>query len=407
MKFGRFDFAAFALFMAYAACSLAVPVVLVELARDLDFALESGGMSKGGALQLGRSIPMVAAMLCSGFVAARFGLRRSLGMAALMMSAGIMLAALSPWYGMLFLVLILAGFGEGWVEGLGTPLVQELHVNDEPGRYINFAHAFWSIGIFLLVPVIGLLLWLEVSWRLVVVGVGLLTLAPAAMLLLPGCSRVARLEGRGSLEIRTTVARTMAILRRRRFWLFFAAMFVAGGGEFCLTFWCATLLRLEYGASALLGGVGTAVFAAGMMIGRTGSGVLVKQRQLPLLVIMAAAAGTVITALFPFTHHLAAILALLFLGGLATAPFWPSVQSYCADRMPEVDSTLLFVLLSCAGIPGCGIFTAVLGFLGDLYGLRLSFFLIPGCYLLLLLLIGADYWLLGGRQTVRAPAERN
>ena len=41
---------------------------------------------------------------------------------------------------------------------------------------------------------------------------------------------------------------------------------------------------------------------------------------------------------------------LLFLAGLATAPFWPSVQSYATDRLPAADTTMLLILLSCAGI---------------------------------------------------------
>ena len=77
----------------------------------------------------------------------------------------------------------------------------------------------------------------------------------------------------------------------------------------------------------------------------------------------------------------------------ATAPFWPSVQSYCADRMPETDTTMLFILLSCAGIPGCGVFTWLMGFLGNINGdLSLAFYLIPGCYLVLAGLIGYDWW---------------
>ena len=66
MKFVRFDYAVFLLFAVYALCSLIIPLVLVEVGRDLDFDLTAGGMSAGGILQLGRSLPMVGSMLvCS------------------------------------------------------------------------------------------------------------------------------------------------------------------------------------------------------------------------------------------------------------------------------------------------------------------------------------------------------
>ena len=141
MTFGRFDYADFAVMIAYAASSLVIPVVLVEAAGELHFALDAGGMSRGGALQVGRSLSMVAAMLFCGFLAARFGLRKMLGAGALLMALGITFAALSRWYWMLFAVLVAAGVGEGLVEGLATPVVQALHRDDEPGRYINFTHS--------------------------------------------------------------------------------------------------------------------------------------------------------------------------------------------------------------------------------------------------------------------------
>jgi len=51
MVFGRYDFANFFCFGSYAACSVAVPVVLVSLAQDLNFPLAEGGKGAGGALR--------------------------------------------------------------------------------------------------------------------------------------------------------------------------------------------------------------------------------------------------------------------------------------------------------------------------------------------------------------------
>ena len=58
-KLGRYDLAAFMSFACYAGCSVIIPLSLVQLARDLDFALESGGMAAGGFLQGVRSVAMV------------------------------------------------------------------------------------------------------------------------------------------------------------------------------------------------------------------------------------------------------------------------------------------------------------------------------------------------------------
>jgi hypothetical protein len=50
--------------------------------------------------------------------------------------------------------------------------------------------------------------------------------------------------------------------------------------------------------------------------------------------------------------------------------------------MPELDQTMVYVLLSCAGVPGCGVFTLLMGYLGkpDVLGLTDSFYIVPFCF---------------------------
>ena len=405
MKFCRFDYATFILFMAYAVCSLIIPVVLVEVAQDLNFDLDKGGMSAGGILQAGRSATMVGAMFVCSMLACRFGLRRSLAVAAMFMALGITLAALSQWYWMLLVVLVIAGIGEGLVEGLATPFVGELQKDNEPGRYINFSHGFWSVGIFGCIPLLGWLLSCNVSWRILCLIVAIATLIPGIMLFFPGKKRIECLEGVGRFDAAGAVRKAWNIVKCRQFWLFFCAMFVAGGGEFGATFWCASLLRLDYNASPWIGGLATAVFSAGMMIGRTGSGLLIRQKNLPKLVMISAVIGALLSSFFTVIGSVAGVMVLLFFVGLASAPFWPSVQSYSVDRLSQLDSTTLYILLSCAGVPGCGALSVIMGKAGDLWGLRMAFLAVPVCYLILAGLIAYDYFICKGRKNMQSNAE--
>ena len=331
---------------------------------------------------------MVAALILCGFFSGSWGKCRSLGFAMLCMALGILLAAFSPVYGIMFSALMIAGFGEGIIEGLATPFVQDLH-DEEPGRYINFTHSFWSVGVVSIVLVAGALLANGVSWRYIVGACGVLGLFPAFLLLFP--SRKHPYPECGEIKKWTEVCGDFRnIVRIPRFWLFFAAMFFAGGGEFCLTFWCASFIQVEYAASAWAAGIGTASFAGGMIVGRMGGGILIRQKRLKEFLVYTALAATGISLFFPFLQSLSMLFVLLFFTGIATGPFWPSVQSYCSTRM-TVDNTMLFILLSAAGIPGCGFFTAVMGILGDHCGLRYSFFLIPFCFIVLAALIGIDW----------------
>lgn len=391
MVFGRYDIASFGSFFAYAAGSVVIPVALVSLARDLGFSLEDGGMSAGGALHFGRTVTMVATMMLSGFLAGRWGKRRTMGLSVVLMGVGMGLCALAPYYGILFLALMVAGMGEGVIEGLSTPFVQDLHPK-EPGRYINFSHAFWSIGVLVTVLASGALMSLGVSWRTLVAATACIAFIIAALLLLPESKGHEYPEHPEPVHWKTVYGYAKEIFRAPRFWLFYAAMFVAGGGEFCLTFWCASFVRLNFVDAAWAGGVGTAFFAGGMVLGRTGWGYLIKQHQLKHLILWSAIAGTIITVFFPLLTNLWVLFGMLFLSGVATAPFWPSVQSYSADRLPQMDKTMLFILLSCAGIPGCGIFAWLMGYIGNQAGdLRNAFYLVPACYIILAALIGYDW----------------
>ncbi len=391
MTFGRYDYASFLTFTAYAAGSVVVPVTLVELARDLGFSLRSGGMGAGGMLHLARTMTMVAAMLLVGFAAGRWGTRQTLGVSTILMGVGMLLCAVAPTYGLLLLALALAGVGEGVIEGLATPFVHALHPA-EPGRYINFTHAFWSVGVLVTVLASGLLLTWEVSWRALVGGVSLGGFVAGLLILLPARGGRRFPDAAERTPWRKTWEHARGIMREPRFWLYYAAMFLAGGGEFCLTFWSASHIQLHYGTSPWSGGLGVGLFATGMVIGRTGWGWLIHQKGLRRLIVGSALAGTILCLFLPTAGSLGIFLALLFGAGLATAPFWPSIQSYAIDRLPHSDTTMLLILLSCAGVPGCGIFTWLMGVLGDRTGsLSAAFYLVPASYALLGMLVAWDW----------------
>ena len=381
MKFGRYDLACFGSFIAYAASSLAVPMCLIEIANSLSFPLTEGGKAAGGALQIGRSIPMVIAMLLCVFLAGCFGKRIVIGTSVLLMGCGIMFAAASPIYITLFASLVIAGLGEGIIEGLATPVVQEIHSDEDAGRYLNFTHSFWSIGTLITTLGVGLALWYSISWRTILFTCGLLSMFPALLFFLPDKKKKFSNEIKANLNEVTLFWKN--ILTTPRFWIFFLIMFFAGGGEFALTFWTATFIRLECGGSAFLAGAATAIFAVGMIIGRMGSAFVIPQNKLYHLILGAAALGITFGSVLFFTNNIYLILILLFIMGISAGPFWPSIQSYCCEeRITAFDSTTLYVMLSCAGIPGCGFFSWLLGATGDILNLRASLMLVPICFAL-------------------------
>jgi MFS family permease len=185
LKFSRYDYGQFGSYFSYAAGTVVIPVALVAISQQLGFSLEKGGMTAGGALQIARTISILFMMLFCGFLGGQFGKRITLGYSVLAMGIGIGLCAIAPNYSILFIAILIAGFGEGVIEGLATPFTHDLHVHEEPGRYISFSHGFWSVGIFVTVLLTGWLMFIGISWRYIVAGVAAFGIFTSMIFLLP------------------------------------------------------------------------------------------------------------------------------------------------------------------------------------------------------------------------------
>ena len=388
---GRYDYASFSCFFAYAASSVIIPVTLVSLAKELGFDLASGGFSAGGALEIGRSIPITVTMLLSGFVTGKYGKRKIFGISMFLLGTGIMLCSFAPSYWIIFTALAISGLGEGIVEGIATPFVNDLH-KEEAGRYVNFSHSFWPIGVLFTVILSGFLLTLGVSWRYLTFGAGALSLIPTLLLLLPEKKGHEYPEHPDKKDWKIVSMQAFSIMKQKRFWIFFAAMFVAGGGEFSLTFWCASYIQLTFTSAEWTGGVGTGAFASGMIIGRMLGGYLIRQEKLRSILLITATLGVCFTIFLPVINNLWIFFAVLFFSGLAVAPYWPTLQTYAVDRMPDEDSTMMYILISCAGIPGCSFFTWLIGYISTANSsITKSFYIIPACFTVIIILICYDY----------------
>lgn len=374
----RLDYAAALGMFVYAASVVTTPIILLRIAQELGF-----GLAEGGGIEAVRAGFLLAILIASGAAAARFGKTRSLGTGGLVLAAGLFTYALAPTYGVVLAAIVLVGLGGGILEALLNPLIQEEHPEDS-GRFLNVLNAFFSIGVLTSVLVVGDLLTRGVSWRVLVSGIGVLAAASGALFFVFGhrnTSATASIEGVGSKDdagkdVVSLRSRMRVIVRDRRFWLFSIAMFCGGGAEGAFTFWSASYIQLNFGGLARAGAFGTAVFAAGMVVGRVASGHLVTQDRLRVLIVASAVLGVGASLGAWAVETMVSFMAVIFCAGLTIACFWPSIQSHAASSM-NVDSTMLFILLSCAGIPGFGLVSWIMGLIAEAFDLRTSLLVIP------------------------------
>ena len=318
----------------------------------------------------------------------------------LVTGGGILLCAFAPAYWMLFPCLLIAGIGEGICEGVATPFVQDLH-KDAPEKYVNIAHAFWSIGIGICVLGAGELLTLGVNWRIILASAGGLALLTSILFLWKERPDKKYPEASGGVSISAIWEYSAAIARTPRFWVYCTGMFLGAGSEFCLTFWTAAYIQLSFNASAWMAGLGTAAIALGMFAGRTCFGLIARPGNLKIILLAAGLCTIPVTLLLTvltpdmFGSRIllfALLFFLLFLAGIGIAPYWPTLQVYGVHQLPQLDSTMLYIYFSAMGIPGCGFFTWIMGVCGDRFGLKNSFFLIPASLVLFSLVVFLEGW---------------
>jgi len=375
VEFQPLDYASSLVFLVYAAGMTVTPICLVNLSRE--FALS---LSQGGAIEAVRSFFLLTILLASGFFAARWGKALSLGISSVVMGSGLLLYSYAPSSGTVLAAGGLLGSGGGIIEGLLNPLIQDLHPDDS-GKYLNIQNAFFSGGVLITVLAGGELLSRGFSWRIITGTAGLTGIAAGLFFLI----LEKKSPHRKIYSASDVLSHKIAILKTPRFWIFVPLMFIGGGVEGAYTFWSASYIQLYYRSTALMGGIGTACFAGGMVLGRLAGGWFIGQKRLNRLIIISALSGFAVSLAVPFLNSREALFIVLFLAGLSIACFWPSIQSYSAERT-SLEPTSVFILLSCAGIPGFALVSWFMGILGDTIGLNRAFFIVPVLFAVFIIL---------------------
>lgn len=400
LHFGRYDYAAFSAFAMYSVCSLSIPLMIVAIGQSLNFPMDDGGMGAAGVLHMTRSVSMVITLLLCGWISGFIGKRLTVGASIVLIGLGITFCALAPAYWVLIPALLIAGLGEGVCEGIATPFIQDLHP-DSPERYVNISHSFWSVGIVMAVVLAGGLLTLGGNWRLILGGAGVLTILASLLFLWKENPAHPYPEKKEKIKMGEILHNSLKIIAVPRFWRCCLAMFFGAGAEFGLTFWAAAYIQLNFQTGAWVASLGTGTIALGMFIGRVTFGYFAKMKFLRYILLFSALGTIPVSLMLAWLKPglmapgltFGVLFLLLFLAGIGIAPYWPTTQVYGVNIMPELDSTLLYVYFSAMGIPGCGFFTWLMGFVGDRYGLPGAIMVVPGSLVIFVLIILTECWI--------------
>ena len=365
-KVTKLDVATWAGFMIFAVSAVIVAINLPEISRTF-----STNLSEGGGLETARNLVLLIVLLMAGAMAQRWGKKKFLNLGQYLLAAGLLLASFSQNYTMLIVAILIMGFGGGFLEALLTPLVVDIHHRDS-GKFLNLSHAFYPIGIVAAALLFGELLTQGYSWRLMfqIAALGALIVAIVFTIL-----RFPPAETDDSSYLKLFAS----ILSRGSFYIFALVIFLGGSIESGLTFWSRTYVETYLSDVPRSGAIALLIFAGSMAIGRFLTAYLAGKMSLNSIMIASAILGVGVTFMIPLASSLFWFYLLLGFAGLATACFWPTIMAE-ADRLLNVNTTILFVLLSCVGIIGFGAIPWIMGFIGDKNELKAGFAFIPALF---------------------------
>jgi fucose permease len=362
---------------------LLVPSLIREIERD--FSQTDAGL---GIYYFVGAAAYATGSFSGGMLTERFGRRRVLTIATLLIGLGTATLGLVPIWAVVLLSSLPAGFGSGAIDGGVNGLVLDLFPTAR-GRALNTLHLFFGLGALSSPLVVGRLVEAGIPWQALVVGTAAVTIPFAvlwAVVSLPhGRHRASDAAGEprpGRLAFRwPLIALELAI-----------ACYVAS--EIGVSNW---LIRFLEDVPLATATTSLSLLWGGLALGR-----LVSARysdrfdHLRYATVSALAAGcaTIAAVLVPSTE---ASIALFALVGFASGPIFPLIIAIGGERHPGRSAAVSGFLTSAAVIGGL-IYPPVMGFLSVNVGLAVA---MVGAGLLGVACAGA---LLLARPRVAAPA---
>lgn len=347
---------------------LVYPAVLPAIRADLEFDLTSAGLvvTVLWACYAIMQFP-------GGLIADRFGERAILTGSTALAGIGIGIVVLSSGAITFFLGTIATGFGSGLYATTRATVLSDIYP-ERSGTAMGFLQALGNVGTTVLPPIAGFLTVL-VSWRL---GIGILLPIAAGVALALWFVVPARTSGEHSVVQELsweTVERLKTGLGNRTVLNVTISQFLISFVYQSFTGFYPTFLVLEKGftegqAALLYGGF----FAVGIGM-QLVSGPLGDTIGMRWTLVASLSAATIGLFLLPFVERLPAII---LMSGLLSAllAYWPVVNAYTVDVMPDEMQGTGFGLVRTVYLLFASLGPVTVGRLGDAGMLDTAFLLL-------------------------------
>ena len=286
--------------------------------------------------------------------------------------------AFAPTLAILGVALVVIGAGGGIINGGSNALVADLS-SDARGANLQLLGVFFGVGAvgvpFMLATLTG-----TFSQATLIAGMGALVLIPLIVIGLTEFPAPKQAQG-------FPIAAAGALVRDPLLLLMGFMLFLESGMEITVGGWTSTFVNDELAVSARSGLIILSLYWMGTILTRLALGWLLR-RSSPFRLLFACMMTALVGALLLLITHsvVVAIVGVFFLG-IGFAPTFPSVLGFIGDRYTTLSGTAFSLALAMA-LTGGMLLPYLAGILGDRFGMRGSFSIVPAALLLLMGLLG-------------------
>ncbi len=299
-------------------------------------------------------------ILATGPLADRWGIRALLVSSAVCQAGGFVIASLAHGNALLFFGAFIVGIGTGMVDALLTPLVCAVYP-DIRTKASNLLHAFYPIGILVVILLTLFLLHIQWTWRgiyqLMAVlcfpyGLGFLLL-PLPRHLHGGADRLP----------------TRRLMKSLPFLLLLGAIFLAGLTEIGSSQWLPAFIEKTAGSTRTGGALGLLAFGATMALGRLLNSWLshhIQPKRFFLIGGLVCIISLLLAAIPAPVFFTVGCLAVL---GLGISGFWPTILACAGDCFPNAGASMYSTLAALGNFGGVA-GPLMIGLVADRWSLR-------------------------------------
>jgi fucose permease len=357
-------------------------IVLTTVGAVLPSVIERFGVDKAhaGSLFPSLSLGILAGALVFGPIVDRYGYKSLLLLCTGLVILGLEGIAFAPSFSWLRLAVLLIGLGGGVINGGTNALVSDV---SEGGRAagLSYLGACFGVGAVGVPFALGLLL-ARFSYTALVAATGLAVLLPLAFMAAIRFPVPKQAQG-------FPILRGLSLLREPFLVLLGLALFLQSGMEISVGGWTATYFKEELGLDGHRGLFFLSLYWLGMMLTRVALGALLGR----ISPAQALYAGIVTAFLGSWLLRAARepgpAAAGLVLVGAGFAAAFPVVFALVGDRYASLSGTAFSIVLAMA-LTGGMLLPYLTGILGQAYGLRTSFLLVPAALAVQALLLSAS-----------------